>query len=65
MLQRGVLTTESHNKIQPKLLTFIENLLLRRKTLIGTINDQFKDFWHIEHTIQGSLNNAFVPLLAR
>ncbi|MGA0362990.1 MAG: transposase [bacterium] len=51
--------------MQPKLLTFIENLLLRRKTLIGTINDQFKDFWHIEHTIQGSLLNAFVPLLAR
>ena len=47
-----------------KLLPLSEKLLLRKRALIETINDQLKNSWPIEHTRHRSVSNCMVNLLA-
>ena len=49
-----------HNKLRP----LADKLLLRKRALIETINDQLKNLVQIEHTRHRSLVNAMVNVLA-
>ena len=47
-----------------KLLPLLDKLLLRKRALIATVNDQLKNICQIEHTRHRSLANFMVNLLA-
>ena len=46
------------------LFTHEPKLLLRKRSIIETINDQLKNVSQIEHTRHRSVNNFFVNLMA-
>ena len=58
------LITKLRKNMQPRLLSLIDKILLRKRTLIETVNDQLKNICQIEHYGHHSPNNAFVHLLA-
>ena len=45
-------------------MPMVDKLLLRKRTLIETINDQIKNIQQIEHTRHRSVVNAMVNVLA-
>jgi hypothetical protein len=49
-----------HNKLMP----MVDKLLLRKRAIIETINDQIKNIQQIEHTRHRSVVNAMVNVLA-
>ncbi len=49
-----------HNKLMP----LADKLLLRKRAIIETINDQIKNIQQVEHTRHRSLVNAMVNILA-
>ena len=49
-----------HNKLMP----LVDKLLLRKRAIIETINDQIKNIQQIEHTRHRSVVNAMVNVLA-
>jgi len=63
--QQGVeLITKLRKNMKPKLLKLVDKILLRKRTLIETVNDQLKNICQIEHTRHRNPINAFVHLIA-
>jgi hypothetical protein len=58
------LITKLKKKMQPRLLPLLDKLLLRKRTLIETVNDQLKNICQLEHTRHRSLTNGVVNVLA-
>jgi len=50
--------------MKPKLLNLMDKILLRKRALIETVNDQLKNICQIEHSRHRSPINAFVHLIA-
>ena len=63
--QQGVeLITKLRKNMKLKLLNLMDKILLRKRALIETVNDQLKNVCQIEHTRHRSPINAFVHLIA-
>jgi hypothetical protein len=62
---KGVkLVTQPHKNIKNKLLAIEEKVLLRKRSLIETVNDQLKNVCQIEHTRHRKPSHFVVHLLA-
>ncbi len=62
---RGVqLITKLRKKMKNKLLPLFDKLLLRKRSIIETVNDQLKNISQIEHSRHRSPFNFFVNLMA-
>ena len=65
LLENNVeLITSIRKNMKPQLLTLIDKLLLRKRSVIETINDQLKNISQIEHSRHRSPINFAVNLLA-
>ncbi len=65
LYQRGLqLITRSKQKMKNRLLPLIDRILLRKRALIESVNDQLKNICQIEHSRHRSLWNFLVNLLA-
>jgi hypothetical protein len=65
LLKEGVqLITHLKKKMKNKLMPLIDKLLLRKRSLIETINDQLKNICQIEHSRHRSIFNFMVNLVA-
>jgi hypothetical protein len=63
--ERGLhLITKIRKNMHNKLMPLADKLLLRKRAIIETINDQLKNIVQIEHTRHRSLVNAMVNVLA-
>jgi transposase len=63
--QQGVdLITSRRRNMPPQLMLLQDKLLLKRRSIIETINDQLKNISQIEHTRHRSVDNFFVNLIA-
>lgn len=62
--QHRPLITKLRKTMRNKLLPLSDKLLLRKRALLETINDQLKNISQIEHTRQRSVINSMVNLLA-
>jgi hypothetical protein len=58
------LITKLKKKMQPRLLPLLDKILLRKRTLIETVNDQLKNICQLEHSRHRSLTNGVVNVLA-
>ena len=65
LYQNGLkLFTTLRSNMKNKFITFIDKILLRKRSIIETINDQLKNISQIEHSRHRSIANFFVNLLA-
>ena len=65
LFERGVtLITSIRKNMQNRLIPLMDKLLLRKRSLIETINDQLKNISHIDHTRHRSVSNFLVNLVA-
>lgn len=65
LLDRGLeLFTSLRATMKPKLMKIEDKILLRKRSLIETVNDQLKNISLIEHTRHRSIGNFFVNLMA-
>ena len=65
LLENNVeLITSTRKNMKPRLLTLIDKLLLRKRSVIETINDQLKNISQIDHSRHRSPINFAVDLLA-
>jgi len=65
LYEQGVqLITKLKKNMTPKLMPLIDKLLLRKRALIETVNDQLKNICQIEHTRHRSVANFIVNLIA-
>ena len=65
LYQRGLqLITRIKKNMKNKLLPLIDKLLLRKRAIIESVNDQLKNISQIEHSRHRSINNFMVNLLA-
>ena len=65
LFQRGLqLFTSLRDKMKQKLMALENKILLRKRSLIETVNDQLKNISQIEHTRHRSSQNFLVNLLA-
>lgn len=65
LFQRGLeLFTTIKSNMKQKLMSLKDKLLLRKRSLIETVNDQLKNISQIEHTRHRSPHNFLVNLLA-
>lgn len=65
LYQRGIkLITNTRKNMKSKLITLEEKILLRKRSLIETVNDQLKNVCQIEHTRHRSPVNFLVHLIA-
>ena len=63
--QQGVeLITKLRKNMKPKLLNLMDKILLRKRALIETANNQLKSVCQIEHSRHRSSIHAFVHLIA-
>ena len=63
--ERGLhLITHIRGNMKNKLMTFMDKILLRKRSLIETVNDQLKNIAQIEHTRHRSLTSFSVNLLS-
>jgi hypothetical protein len=58
------LITKLKKKMQLRLLPLLDKILLRKRTLIETVNDQLKNICQLEHSRHRSLTNGVVNVLA-
>ncbi len=58
------LITSLRRNMKPQLLPLYDKLMLKRRSIIETINDQLKNISQIEHSRHRSVNNFFVNLMA-
>ena len=58
------LITKVKKNMKNKLIPMLDKLLLRKRALIETVNDQLKNICQIEHTRHRSVANFVVNLLA-
>ncbi|MGQ3890120.1 IS982 family transposase [Legionella sp. CNM-1927-20] len=65
LYQRGLqLITKIKKNMHNKLMPLIDKLLLRKRAIIESVNDQLKNISQIEHSRYRSVNNFMVNLLA-
>lgn len=65
LYERGIqLITNTRKNMKSKLITLEEKILLRKRSLIETVNDQLKNVCQIEHTRHRSPTNFLVHLIA-
>lgn len=65
LYEQGVqLITKLKKNMKNKLMPLVDKLLLRKRALIETVNDQLKNICQIEHTRHRSVTNFLVNLLA-
>lgn len=65
LYQRGLkLVTRIKKNMKNKLMPLIDKLLLRKRAIIESVNDQLKNISQIEHSRHRSVNNFMVNLLA-
>jgi hypothetical protein len=63
--EQGVdLITTVRSNMKPQIMKLADRLLLRKRFIIETINDQLKNISQIEHTRHRSVNNFVVNLMA-
>ena len=63
--EQGVdLITSRRRNMPPQLMLLQDKLLLKRRSIIETINDQLKNISQIEHSRHRSVDNFFVNLIA-
>ena len=63
--EQGVqLVTKVRKNMKNKLLPLFDKLLLRKRSIIETVNDQLKNISQIEHSRHRSPVNFFVNLIA-
>jgi len=63
--EQGVdLITTVRSNMKPQIMKLADRLLLRKRFIIETINDQLKNISQIEHTRHRSVNNFVVNLIA-
>jgi Transposase DDE domain len=58
------LVTRLKKKMKNALLPLLDKILLRKRSLIETVNDQLKNICQLEHTRHRSLTNCVVNVLA-
>jgi hypothetical protein len=58
------LITSIRDKMKNKLMPIIDKILLRKRSIIETVNDQLKNISQIEHSRHRSPTNAFVNITA-
>jgi hypothetical protein len=58
------LITSIRRNMQPQLMLLQDKLLLKRRSIIETINDQLKNISQIEHSRHRSVDNFFVNLIS-
>lgn len=58
------LITGIKKNMKNKLYTVVDKILLRKRSIVETINDQLKNISNIEHSRHRSQNNFFVNLLS-
>ena len=65
LLKRGLrLFTSIKSNMKQKLMTMKDKILLRKRALIESVNDQLKNICQIEHTRHRSIGNFLVNVLA-
>ena len=65
LYQKGLkLITRIKKNMKNQLMPIADKLLLRKRALIETVNDQLKNISQIEHSRHRNVNNFFVNLLA-
>ena len=65
LLNRGLhLLTKTKKNMKPQLMTLMDKLLLRKRAIIETVNDQLKNIAQIEHTRHRSVFNFVGNILA-
>ena len=50
--------------MKQKLVKLIDKIILRKRALIETVNDQLKNIFHIEHSRHRNIWNFLVNLMA-
>ena len=64
-LEQGLqLITNLKSNMKPKIMPYLDKILLRKRSIIETVNDFLKNTCQIEHTRHRSPFNFFVNLLA-
>jgi len=64
LLKRGLeLFTTLRSNMKQKLMSLKDKMLLRKRALIETVNDQLKNISQIEHSRHRSVSNFLVNLL--
>ena len=64
LLAQGLaLITSIRKNMKPKLLTLMDKILLRKRSIIETINDQLKTISQLEHSRHRSCNNFMVNVI--
>ena len=58
------LITKLRNNMKGALMTVSDRLLLRKRAIIETVNDELKNIAQVEHSRHRSLHNFIVSLLA-
>ena len=58
------LLTKLKKKMHPRVLPLQDKILLRKRTLIETVNDQLKNICQLEHTRHRSPINCFLNIIA-
>lgn len=65
LLAMGVqLITPLRKNMKPRLMPWMDQVLLRKRAIIETVNDQLKNISQIEHSRHRSVTNFFVNLFA-
>jgi hypothetical protein len=65
LYERGLqLVTKIKRKMKNRLMAVLDKILLRKRAIIETVNDQLKNISQIEHTRHRSVPNAMVNVLA-
>jgi hypothetical protein len=65
LLDQGVqLITRIRKNMKNRLMSVLDKVLLRKRSLIETVNDQLKNISQIEHTRHRSVTNYFMNLVA-
>jgi len=65
LFDRGLqLVTTIRKNMKPRIVLLWDKLMLRKRSLIETVNDQLKNICQIEHTRHRSVNGFLVNLLA-
>ena len=63
-LQGVDLITSIRKNMKPKLMSLMDKLLLRKRSIIETVNDQLKNISQVEHTRHRSISNFMVNMVA-
>jgi len=58
------LITTLKKNMKPKILATFDKLLLRKRIIIETINDQLKNIFDLEHSRHRSLTNYIINIIA-